>query len=58
MTCQMSSMRAGSLPMSASDSSSTAARTVAALPSMTGSPQPLMPSSVVIFRNSHLGAAA
>src|SRR5699024_3280202 len=55
MIVHRSSMFAGSLPMSRSESSSTAAATVAALPSMIGSPHPMIPSSVSILRNSHRG---
>src|SRR5699024_2390033 len=55
MIVHRSSMFAGSLPMSRSESSSTAAATVAALPSRMGSPQPTIPSSVSILRNSHRG---
>ena len=36
-------------------SSSTATFTVSAFPSRTGSPQPIIPSSVSILRKSHLG---
>ena len=56
MIVHRSSMFAGSLPMSRSESSSTAAATVAALPSMIGSPptdDP--PHRLSILRNSHLG---
>lgn len=35
--------------------SATAARTVSALPTTIGSPQPMTPSSVSIFRNSQRG---
>src|SRR2546423_8031161 len=49
-------MRSGSWPISSSDISRTAARTVSARPSTTGSPQPLIPSSVLTLRNSQRGA--
>src|SRR3954453_18687241 len=49
-------MRSGSWPISSSDSSCTAARTVSARPSTTGSPQPQTPSSVLTLRNSQRGA--
>lgn len=58
MTCQWSSIRIGSLPMRSSASSWTAVRTVAALPSTTGSPQPTTPSSVSTRQKSQRGGTA
>src|SRR6185312_410811 len=49
-------MRAGSLPISCSPISATAASTLRARPSTTGSPQPTRPSSVSILRNIQRGA--
>jgi hypothetical protein len=51
----VSSILEASLPIKYGDSSFTAASTVSARPSTTGSPQPTNPSSVVIFRNNHRG---
>src|SRR6478735_4237833 len=52
---QCPSISIGSLPIKLCINSSTAVLTVAALPSITGSPQPVMPSSVPIFRNNQRG---
>src|ERR1044072_4969435 len=58
MSCQWSSIRAGSLPTRSSDSWWTAVRTVAARPSTTGSPQPTTPSSVSTRHSSQRGGTA
>ena len=56
MTCQWSSMRSASWPMSTSLSCSTAVRTVSERPSQVASPQPTMPLSVSTRTNSQRGA--
>ncbi len=43
MTCQWSSIRSASLPISSSESWSTAVRTVSLRPSQLASPQPTIP---------------
>src|SRR6478735_1181964 len=56
MTCQWSSIRSASLPMSSSESWSTAVRTVSLRPSQLASPQPTIPLSVSIRTKSQRGA--